>query len=79
MIHDFTKGKNIYIICSHTDMRKALIDGLATLVQNKLQLDSYSDSVFLFSGWSRNRYKCLYFDGDEFALLYKRIDNGKLQ
>ncbi|MFJ8462299.1 IS66 family insertion sequence element accessory protein TnpB, partial [Lysinibacillus xylanilyticus] len=26
-----------------------------------------------------DRYKCLYFDGDGFAILYKRLDNGKLQ
>ncbi|WP_141096027.1 IS66 family insertion sequence element accessory protein TnpB [Ureibacillus massiliensis] len=78
MIHDFTKVKNIYIICGRTDMRKG-IDGLATLVQDTFQLDPYSDAVFLFSGWSRDRYKCLYFDRDGFALLYKLIDNGKLQ
>ena len=44
-----------------------------------LNLDPYSDSIFLFSGWSKDRYKCLYFDGDGFAMLYKRLDNGKLQ
>ena len=78
MVLDFTKVKNIYIICGRTDMRKG-IDGLATLIQDSFKLDPYSDAVFLFSGWNRDRYKCLYFDGDGFALLYKRIDNGKLQ
>lgn len=38
-----------------------------------------SDSIFLFSGTSKDRYKCLYFDGDGFALLYKRLDSGRLQ
>ena len=37
MIHDFTKVKNIYIICGRTDMRKG-IDGLATLVQDSFKL-----------------------------------------
>ena len=37
------------------------------------------DSIFLFSGWSKDRYKCLYFDSDGFAMLYKRLDSGKLQ
>ena len=59
-------------------MRKG-IDGLATLIQDSFELDPYSDSIFLFSGWSKDRYKCLYFDGDGFAMLYKRLDNGKLQ
>lgn len=51
--------------------------GLATLIQDSFKLDPYSDSIFLFSGWSKDRYKCLYFDGDGFAVLYKRLDIGK--
>lgn len=78
MKHDYTSVQNIYIICGKTDMRKG-IDGLATLIQDSFKLDPYSDSIFLFSGWSKDRYKCLYFDGDGFAMLYKRLDNGKLQ
>jgi len=78
MKHDFTSVQNIYIICGKTDMRKG-IDGLATLIQDSFELDPYSDSVFLFSGTSKDRYKCLYFDGDGFTMLYKRLDNGKLQ
>ena len=78
MKHDFTSVQNIYIICGKTDMRKG-IDGLATLIQDSSELDPYSDSIFLFSGSSKDRYKCLYFDGDGFAMLYKRLDNGKLQ
>ena len=58
-------------------MRKG-IDGLATLIQDSFELDPYGDSIFLFSGWSKDRYKCLYFDGDGFAMLYKRLDSGKL-
>ncbi len=78
MKQDFTSVQNIYIICGKTDMRKG-IDGLATLIQDSFKLDPYSDSIFLFSGTSKDRYKCLYFDGDGFAILYKRLDNGKLQ
>jgi transposase len=76
--HDYTSVKNIYIICGKTDMRKG-IDGLATLIQDSFKMDPYGDSIFLFSGWSKDRYKCLYFDGDGFAMLNKRLDNGKLQ
>ncbi len=68
MKQDFTSVQNIYIICGKTDMRKG-IDGLATLIQDSFELDPYSDSIFLFSGWSKDRYKCLYFDGDGFAML----------
>lgn len=59
-------------------MRKG-IDGLATLIQDFFELDPYSDSIFIFSGWSKHRYKYFYFDGNGFAILYKRLDIGKLQ
>lgn len=78
MKQDYTDVQNIYIVCGKTDMRKG-IDGLATLVQDSFELDPYSDSIFLFAGWKKDRYKCLYFDGDGFAMLYKRLDTGKLQ
>ncbi|SOC45104.1 transposase [Ureibacillus acetophenoni] len=78
MKHDFSSVENIYIICGRTDMRNG-IDGLATLVQDSYNLDPYSDSIFLFCGTQKDRYKCLYFDGDGFAMLYKRLDNGRLQ
>lgn len=78
MKHDYTSVQNIYIIFGKTDMYKG-IDGLATLIQDSFKLDPFSDSIFLFSGWRKDRYKCLYFDGDGFAMLYKRLDNSKLQ
>ena len=78
MRQDYTSVKNINIIRGKTDMRKG-IDGLATLIQDSFELDPYDASIFLFAGWKKDRYKCLYFDGDGFAMLYKRLDNGKLQ
>lgn len=78
MKQDYTCVENIYIVCGKTDMRKGM-DGLATLIQDSFELDPYSDSIFLFAGRSKDRYKCLYFDGDGFAMLYKRFDSGKLQ
>ena len=78
MRQDYTDVQNIYIVCGKTDMRKG-IDGLATLIQDSFDLDPYGDSIFLFAGGKKDRYKCLYFDGDGFAMLYKRLDAGKLQ
>ena len=37
-------------------MRKG-IDGLATLIQDSFELDPYGDSIFLFAGWNKDRYK----------------------
>src|SRR3954452_25486691 len=76
--HDYTSVKNIHIICGKTDMQKG-IDGLATLIQDSFELDPYGDSIFLFAEWKKDRYQCLYFDRNGFAVIYKRLDNAKLQ
>ncbi|MEC1747886.1 IS66 family insertion sequence element accessory protein TnpB [Schinkia azotoformans] len=55
------------------------MDELAALIQDSFELDPYDDSIFIFSGWSKDRYKYLYFDGDGFTMLYKRLDKGSLQ
>ncbi|MGL4820507.1 MAG: IS66 family insertion sequence element accessory protein TnpB [Bacilli bacterium] len=75
---DYATVNNIYIICGKTDMRLG-IDGMATLIQDSYDLDPYSDSIFLFCGNRKDRYKCLYFDGDGFVMLYKRLDDGRLR
>ena len=59
-------------------MRKS-IDGLSAIVQNNFYLDSFSNALFLFCGRKCNRIKALYWEGDEFVLLYKRLENQKFQ
>ena len=78
MLGDISKAEHIYIACGYTDMRKA-IDGLSAIVQNNFQLDPFSNSLFLFCGRKCNRMKALYWEGDGFVLLYKRLENGKFQ
>jgi len=70
--------KHIYIACGYTDMRKS-IDGLAAYVQQHFGLDPAGGSLFLFCGIRRDRFKALYWDGDGFVLLYKRLENGRYQ
>ena len=78
MLVDFTRVKNIFIVCGKTDMRKS-IDGLASIVQYEYNLDLYDDAIFLFCGGKADRFKALYWDGDGFILLYKRFNDGKLR
>lgn len=78
MLGDISQAEHIYIACGYTDMRKA-IDGLAAIVQNNFKLDPFSNSLFLFCGRKRNRLKALYWEGDGFVLLYKRLENGRFQ
>lgn len=76
MLGDISKASEIYIACGYTDMRKS-IDGLAAIVKTKFNLDPFSNTLFLFCGRGNNKIKALYWEGDGFVLLYKRIENGK--
>ena len=42
-------------------------------------MDLYDNAIFLFCGGKSDRFKALYWDGDGFILLYKRINDGKLK
>lgn len=78
MLGDITAAKDIYIACGYTDMRKS-IDGLAAIVQEQFRLDPFSKSLFLFCGKHRDRLKALFWEGDGFVLLYKRLENGNFK
>jgi transposase len=78
MLGDISKAEHIYLACGYTDMRKA-IDGLSAIVQQNFKLDPFSNSLFLFCGRKCNRLKALYWEGDGFVLLYKRLENGRFQ
>lgn len=68
------EGAKIYVACGYTDMRKQ-IDGLAQMVEQNFRLDPFSNAFFLFCGHRRDRIKALYWEGDGFLLLYKRLDS----
>ena len=78
MFGDYTKAEKIYIACGCTDMRTA-IDGLDAIVQKNFQMNPFQNSLFLFCGRRRDRMKALYWEGDGFILLYKRLENGRFQ
>lgn len=78
MILDDISAENVYIACGYTDMRRA-IDGLAAMVQQVFKLDPFSRSLYLFCGKRSDRIKALYWEGDGFILLYKRLERGRFQ
>lgn len=78
MLRDFTGAEHIYVACGYTDLRKG-IDGLALLVQKSFALEPFEDSLFLFCGKRNDRIKALYWEGDGFVLLYKRLEHGRFQ
>ena len=78
MLSDFTGADKVYIACGYTDLRRG-IDGLATMVQQQFNLDPFTNPLFLFCGRRRDRIKALYWEGNGFVLLYKRLESGSFQ
>lgn len=78
MLGDISKVEQIYIACGFTDMRKS-IDGLAGIVQQNFKLNPFQNNLFLFCGRRKDRLKALYWEGDGFVLLYKRLERGSFQ
>ena len=78
MLSDFTGADRIFIACGYTDLRRG-IDGLASIVQTQFQLDPFTNTLFLFCGRRQDRIKALYWEGNGFLLLYKRLESGTFQ
>ena len=78
MLNDFTGADKVYIACGYTDLRKG-IDGLARMVHQQFELDPFTNTLFLFCGRRRDRIKALYWEGNGFVLLYKRLESGSFQ
>ena len=78
MLSDFTGADKVYIACGYTDLRRG-IDGLAAMVQQQFNLDPFTNILFLFCGRRRDRIKALYWEGNGFVRLCKRLESGSFQ
>ena len=79
MLNERSDFKKIYIACGYTDLRYG-VDGLALEIQQVYHLDPFDEgTLFIFCGRKSDRIKALYWDGDGFLLLYKRLSKGKYQ
>ncbi len=51
-------------------------DSLSGLVTLQLQMNALSGAVFIFFNKKRNQVKLLVWEGDGFAMYYKRLERG---
>lgn len=70
--------KHIYIARGYTDLRKG-IDGLMGIIKQQYECEVYANSLFLFCGRRSDRMKALYWEGNGFILMYKRLEEGRFQ
>jgi transposase len=64
-----------FLYVGATDMRKGF-DALSGLVRNQMQSDPLSGDVFVFVNRARTQIRLLYFDGDGFVIVAKRLEQG---
>lgn len=74
MLH-LSASCNYYLYSGHTDMRKGF-DSLSGIVKSQMSMDALSGSVFIFMNRRRTHIKLLLWEGDGFAIYYKRLEKG---
>lgn len=71
----FPGAVRVYFCIEATDMRKSF-DGLSGMVVNIIRQSPVSGHLFVFRNKRGHCIKLLYWDGDGFAIWYKRLEQG---
>jgi len=66
----------VYLCREAVDFRKG-INGLAALVEAELDLDPFSEQLFVFCNRRRNRVRILYWERNGFCLWHKRLERDR--
>lgn len=67
--------KNYYVYTQSTDMRYG-IDALSGIIRNELQQNPLTGDAFVFLNKRKTQLKLLHWQGDGFAIFYKRLEKG---
>jgi len=74
MLH-LSSTTRYYLYRSAADICKGF-DSLSGLISSQMQRDALSGDIFIFLNRNRTHMKLLLFEGDGFALYYKRLEQG---
>lgn len=69
----FVEPPAIYLHKQPVDFRKS-INGLSVIVEEHMQLSTFSGALFVFCNRQRDKIKVLYWDQTGFCLWYKRLE-----
>ena len=64
-----------YLYSANTDMRKGF-DSLCGIISSEMKENALSGAVFIFFNKKHNQVKLLLWEGDGFAMYYKRLEQG---
>ena len=76
MIPNPNENFNVYLRPGRTDMRKSF-NGLTGLIQNEINMDPFSKSLFVFCNRKSNLLKILYWDRNGFCIWQKRLERDR--
>src|SRR5206468_11091447 len=74
MLH-LSAGCRYYLYSGNTDMRKGF-DSLCGIISSEMKENALSGAVFIFFNKKHNQVKLLLWEGDGFAMYYKRLEQG---
>ena len=67
--------REIFVFHERVSFHKQ-IDGLAAIVRQRMGVDPMSGAYFVFRSRSRHSVRILFFNGDGFELLTRRLSRG---
>ena len=69
------RSVRVFVCREPCDMRRSF-DGLSRMVEAVVGGDPFSGHLFVFRNRRGDRLKVLFWDGDGFAIYYKRLESG---
>lgn len=73
-----TSAQRYFLYAGKTDMRKGF-DSLCGIVREEFKMNPLSGDVFIFLSRTRTRIKFLQWQGDGFAMYFKRLEKGTFE
>jgi transposase len=75
MLLEVNSSTRYFLYTGNTDMRKGF-DSLSGMVTSQMQFNALSKDVFVFVNRRHTQIKLLQWEGDGFAVYYKRLEKG---
>lgn len=78
MMRPTSEQPNIFLCIEPVDFRKA-INGLSLIVEQSLELDPFSPSLYVFINRGKDKLKILYWEKNGFVLWYKCLEKDRFK